>query len=353
LYWVTATSFGCPVISDSITVVSQSAPQVSLLNQYSVACNTTINLDPIVSGGSGNYTYDWSNNSADSSISVGGGTFGVVVTDNQTSCYGGDTTIVVESLPPDASILGGGSICDNGSTVQINFTYNGLIPWDLEFINESDTFFENNIQTQSYNYTTSQAGTYEIISIVDVNDCMANFSGTAIVEVNQNPTAILNWDDYLLYIGDTLFLQLSEDYSIYEWYNQNDELISNNSILSVYQAGEYYVYVVDENGCSDQSDLSIVNVVPRSELYVPNTFTPNSDRHNDLFIIHAQNIRSFNMKIFDRWGDVLFQSDDIEKHWDGTFNGNKVEQDKYLYVIEIVGEDNVPFTKSGIINLLY
>ncbi|MDC1024453.1 choice-of-anchor L domain-containing protein [Flavobacteriales bacterium] len=353
LYWVTATSFGCPVISDSITVVSQSAPEVLLLNQYSVACNATINLDPIVTGGSGNYTYDWSNNSADSSIIVGGGTFGVVVTDNQTSCYGGDTTIVVESLPPDASILGGGSICNNGSTVQINFTYNGLIPWDLEFINESDTFFENNIQTQSYNYITSQAGTYEIISIVDVNDCIANFSGTAIVEVNQNPTAILNWDDYLLYIGDTLFLQLSEDYSIYEWYDQNDELISNNSILSVYQAGEYYVYVVDENGCSDQSDLSIINVVPRSELYVPNTFTPNSDRHNELFIVHAQNIRSFNMKIFDRWGDVLFQSDDIEKHWDGTFNGNKVEQDKYLYVIDIVGEDNVPFTKSGIINLLY
>jgi hypothetical protein len=111
---------------------------------------------------------------------------------------------------------------------------------------------------------------------------MANFSGTAIVEVNQNPTAILNWDEYLLYIGDTLFLQLSEDYSTYEWYDQNDELISNNSILSVYQAGEYYVYVVDENGCSDQSDLSIINVVPRSELYVPNTFTPNSDRHNEL-----------------------------------------------------------------------
>ena len=125
------------------------------------------------------------------------------------------------------------------------------------------------------------------------------------------------------------------------------------SILSVYQAGEYYVYVVDENGCSDQSDLSIINVVPRSELFVPNSFTPNSDRHNELFIIHAKNIRSFNMKIFDRWGDVLFQSDNIEKHWDGTFNGSKVEQDKYLYVIDIIGEDNVPFTKSGIINLLY
>jgi gliding motility-associated-like protein len=59
------------------------------------------------------------------------------------------------------------------------------------------------------------------------------------------------------------------------------------------------------------------------------------------------------MKIFDRWGDILFESDDIEKHWDGTFNGNKVVEDKYLYVIDILGEDNVPFSKSGIINLIY
>jgi gliding motility-associated-like protein len=188
---------------------------------------------------------------------------------------------------------------------------------------------------------------------MDHNDCKANLSCLAIVEVNQNPTAILNWDEYLLYIGDTLFLQTTEDYSTYVWYDQNNDIISNNSILSVYQAGEYYVYVEDENGCSDQSDLSIINVVPRSELFVPNSFTPNSDRHNELFIIHAQNILSFNMKIFDRWGDVLFESDNIEKHWDGTFNGNKLVQDKYLYVIDIIGEDNVPFTKSGIINLIY
>ncbi|MFL2574222.1 MAG: hypothetical protein ACJ0QC_00365 [Flavobacteriales bacterium] len=43
----------------------------------------------------------------------------------------------------------------------------------------------------------------------------------------------------------------------------------------------------------------------------------------------------------------------MKKHWDGTFNGNKVVQDKYLYVIDILGEDNIPFTKSGIINLIY
>ena len=59
------------------------------------------------------------------------------------------------------------------------------------------------------------------------------------------------------------------------------------------------------------------------------------------------------MKIFDRWGDLLFESDDIQKHWDGYYNGKKVEQNRYLYHIEILGEDDIEFTKSGIINVIY
>ena len=93
--------------------------------------------------------------------------------------------------------------------------------------------------------------------------------------------------------------------------------------------------------------------MPRTELYVPNSFTPNADMHNELFVVYGENIKTYSMKIFDRWGDLLFESEDIQKHWDGYFMGEKVEQGKYLYHIEIVGEDNVVFTKSGLINLIY
>jgi len=96
-----------------------------------------------------------------------------------------------------------------------------------------------------------------------------------------------------------------------------------------------------------------VNVVPRSEIFVPNSFTPNSDWHNELFVIHAKNIILFSLKIFDRWGNLLFKSDDVDKYWDGFYLGKKVEQNKYMYQIDIVGEDNIPFSKSGIINVIY
>ena len=352
-YWVTATSFGCPVISDTLIVISQSAPDVSLGSDITIDCNSILALNPIVTGGSGMYSYLWSNNNTDSILNVGGGFFSVVVTDDQTGCYGEDSINIVENAAPNTVISGGGSICADGSTVQINFSYDGLIPWDLQYFNETDTFIQSNIQTSSYSFLTSVAGNYEIYSVYDYNNCLSNISGQAPVQVNQMPQAIFTPDEYTLYIGDTLYLELGDNYSIYQWYDINNDSIGNNSILSVYQAGEYYVYVEDQNGCSDISNVVNVNEVPRTELYVPNSFTPNADMHNELFVVYGENIKTYSMKIFDRWGDLLFESEDIQKHWDGYFMGEKVEQGKYLYHIEIVGEDNVLFTKSGIINLIY
>jgi len=352
-YWVTATSFGCPVISDTLTVISQSAPVVELGNDITIDCNSTVLLDPNISGGSGVYNYLWNNNSTSNTLNTGGGFYSVIVTDDQTGCYGEDSINITEDQPPNTVISGGGSICSDGSTVQINFLYDGLIPWDLQYFNQTDTFLQTNIQTANYSITTSTSGTYQILNVLDYNDCMSNYSGQAIVQVNQMPEAVLSPDSYILYIGDTLLIQLPEDYSYYQWFDQNNDSISNSSVLSIYQAGDYYVYVEDQNGCFDYSNSVTVDEVPRTELYVPNTFTPNADWHNEVFTVYGKNIKEYSLKIFNRWGDLLFESNDIQKHWDGYFKGRKVDENKYLYYIEIVGEDDVLFTKSGIINLIY
>ena len=352
-YWVTATSFGCPVISDTLTVISQSAPVVELGNDITIDCNSTVLLDPNISGGSGVYNYLWNNNSTSNTLNTGGGFYSVIVTDDQTGCYGEDSINITEDQPPNTVISGGGSICSDGSTVQINFLYDGLIPWDLQYFNQTDTFLQTNIQTANYSITTSTSGTYQILNVLDYNDCMSNYSGQAIVQVNQMPEAVLSPDSYILYIGDTLLIQLPEDYSYYQWFDQNNDSISNSSVLSIYQAGDYYVYVEDQNGCFDYSNSVTVDEVPRTELYVPNTFTPNADWHNEVFTVYGKNIKEYSLKIFNRWGDLLFESNDIQKHWDGYFEGRKVDENKYLYYIEIIGEDDVLFTKSGIINLIY
>ena len=91
----------------------------------------------------------------------------------------------------------------------------------------------------------------------------------------------------------------------------------------------------------------------RTELYIPTAFSPNGDDHNELFVIHANNINSYNIKIYNKWGDELFVSDTIYKYWDGTFESNKVQQGTYFYIVEVVGEDENLFLKSGLIEVLY
>lgn len=354
IYWVTATSLGCPVFSDTITVISQPAPNFDFGNDLLIPCNTTYLLNPIIIGGSGNYSYSWSNSLSTSSIQASEGSYSLTVTDNNTGCFANDTITISEAALPLSSISGGGNICDDGEAESIEFNFNGLLPWDLVFYNGQDTLFQANIPTNNFSYSTSTAGEYQILNAYDNNLCEADIPDDIIgISVSDNPSPDIIIDNYILYIGDTIRLELSEIYSSYEWFNSEEEFLGNDSYLDVSIQGEFYVYVVDQNGCSAFSDNTTVNIVPRTELFVPSSFTPNSDMHNELFVIYGENIKSFNIKIYSKWGGVIFESNNINKCWDGFYLGEKVKQDKYLFKIDLTGEDNIPFSKSGLINVIY
>lgn len=69
-------------------------------------------------------------------------------------------------------------------------------------------------------------------------------------------------------------------------------------------------------------------------LYVPNSFTPDGNGINDLFLPKGVNAEGFNMKIFDRWGSLIFETNNINNGWEGTFHGNKCQQDVYVWMIK-------------------
>ena len=70
-------------------------------------------------------------------------------------------------------------------------------------------------------------------------------------------------------------------------------LISHKGSINVTDAGSFYVIIEDENECSVISNIAVVNLVPITQLFVPNSFTPNDDEHNELFVISGENIVSF------------------------------------------------------------
>jgi len=71
-----------------------------------------------------------------------------------------------------------------------------------------------------------------------------------------------------------------------------------------------------------------------SDVWVPNIFSPNEDGENDVFKAYATNIRDFKMKIWDRWGKLMFEGDNIEIGWDGTHNGTRLNTGVFVYTIE-------------------
>ena len=353
-YWVQASSFGCPVNSDTLRVVADESPSFDFGLDYNIPCNTKTLLDPLITGGLGSlfYQYSWSNGSDSSSVMVPEGTY-ILDVDDGSGCNFKDTIIITEDAIPKATISGGGSICDDGTTTSITFTFNGLLPWDLIYTDGTDSIYKDNISTSIYTISTFRAGLYDIMLADDVNDCIADASGGKVeVIVNELPIAVITPSEITIYEGEVITLTVGE-YQLYEWYNSEDNLLSVHSDLSVTDSDSYYVLVTDENNCKDYSENAIVHTLGRTELYIPTAFTPNGDDHNELFVIHANIIYSYNIKIYNNWGDKLFVSDTIYKSWDGTFDSNKVQQGVYYYNIEVIGEDNQLFVKSGKINVVY
>jgi gliding motility-associated-like protein len=94
----------------------------------------------------------------------------------------------------------------------------------------------------------------------------------------------------------------------------------------------YYLHAIDENGCTGVDSTFVDLYFP---IYVPNTFTPDNDGRNDVFLAYGDNIRGFHMEIYDRWGQLVFESDDINKPWTGAYleGEHYVQIDTFIWMV--------------------
>jgi gliding motility-associated-like protein len=351
-YQLTVTDlYGCSG-SDDLDITYDVAPSVDLGADFNIPCNTKSLVVPIVIGGTAPYSYVWNTGDISSSLDLPEGSYQLTVTDIY-GCSGVDDLEITYDAIPTADVSGGGSICDDGeTTTEVYFNFNGLLPWNLVFTDGNINYTTTNILLSNYTHITNTAGSYEIVQADDVNNCIASSVGVANVIVNSLPVAVITPSEVTVYENETVELTAGT-YTYYEWYTVNDSLVSNEEILTVSDSGSFYIWVQDENGCEDFSEIVIVNVVPITQLFIPNSFTPNNDEHNELFVIKGMNVVTFNIKIFDRWGEQLFESYSIDKYWDGKFNTKKVQQGAYYYNIEVLGKDKNMFNKSGMVKVIY
>lgn len=122
-----------------------------------------------------------------------------------------------------------------------------------------------------------------------------------------------------------------------------------STTVSPNQNAVYNVYFTDLNGCQAQSQISVYF---DPFVYIPNTFTPDGDEYNNEFRPILGNIREFEMLIFDRWGEIVYQMTSLEDYWDGTYNKLPCQDGTYVWKLKYTDFANNKKEITGHINLL-
>ena len=111
--------------------------------------------------------------------------------------------------------------------------------------------------------------------------------------------------------------------------------------------------VQSSDGC-ENTVYSLVHVKDDLQIFIPNAFTPDGSGFNDTFEVHGVGFSTYNMRIYDRWGQMVYSSGDGMKGWDGSHikTGNAVQQGLYIYDCVITDQEGGVHTRTGMVTLL-
>ena len=323
---------------------------VSIVNANILENSTTIcELDVMsLSIEQSNTFVNWSTTEITDNISVSpiiDTEFWVEISDGITICK--DSIQIDVNALPMVTISGIQEMC-NGDSAVINLSFSGAQPYTID-INGTLEFYTNS--NENFLVSPSNTITYAIDYISDIN-CKNDTNKSHLITINPLPTPVIVPDFYEIYPGQEIELSAGT-YLYHWWYSPSDSLLSENEVFVVDSSVTTYLIVENNNGCIGRSENATIKYIPRIELHIPNTFTPNGDEHNELFVIVGDKIASFDMVIHNRWGKQVYSTNTITKYWDGKFNGNAVQEGTYTYYIDIIGKDNRSFSKTGTVNVIY
>ncbi len=258
-----------------------------------------------------------------------------------------DTAIhdIMVYASPQITITDNMFIC-RGNEVSLYVTGGAFIEWS------PDSLFTNPF---TYNplLTPDSTNTY-YATITDANTCTNTDSVT--VTVQQEPNITYSPDTSII-IGEIvdLFVEGDQANLSYEWIAESNTVCANCTEFSdiPLQTTEYTIIYEDSAGCFSPSVDILVTVIEEYSLDVPQAFTPNGDNVNDVVFVRGWGIKKLlEFNIYNRWGQKIFTTDDINKGWDGTYNGKKQNMDTYAYYVKVLLWNNTTKDKKGTVNLI-
>lgn len=293
-------------------------------------------------GGTIPYGYAWSNGATSEDVmSLNAGNYTVVVTDAH-----GCTTTASFTLTELPSVVVTGvispNLCFGQQDAGIDISVSGgTAPYHI--------LWSNGSQAEDLHHIGP--GTYSV-TVTDQLHCTATetFSITPAIQLTLYMDSV-----YTIFVGDAVILNASfgggaGNYS-YSWLPGDHLDCSDcpNPSASPLVTTTYFLTVTDANGCEITGTSTVIVL---HDMFVPNTFTPNGDGMNDQFTAVSKSVKEYRMFIFNRWGDMIYQTTKIDNGWDGTYAGSEAQQDVYVYRIEATFYDGEHRELLGHVNLL-
>jgi gliding motility-associated-like protein len=214
--------------------------------------------------------------------------------------------------------------------------------------------------TQNPTHTYITPGAYSVtLTITNGNTCISVLTIPMLVNAYASPNAEFVTTPHVVSIFDpsVYFHDLSTGSPLpvsWDWtLGDGTTQISQNFTYSYADTGIFLVTLMvhDINGCYD-SAYNYVYVNPDYTIFIPSAFSPNDNLNNDYFQAYGVNLLAFNMKIFNRWGERLFESSDLRDGWDGKMHGIEAPLGVYVYVIYYMDALHKEHTVYGHLTLL-
>ena len=195
------------------------------------------------------------------------------------------------------------------------------------------------------------------------NDKDGCFKDTGYVSVKVFPIPTVDaGKDVTINVGETVNLipAISNDVTSVTWNPTTGVFRNTYPGISVKptETTEYTVEVKNRGGCSSKDKVTVFLICNNANIFIPNSFSPNNDGMNDVFFPRGTGVfRIKNLRIFNRWGEVVFDRNDFSANqprdgWDGTFKGQKVLTDVFVYTLEVVCDNNSVLTFKGNVAVL-
>jgi len=258
-------------------------------------------------------------------------------------------------------------------TVQLNFKtytidrYSAFDGWLINYMATTGlSFTDNGVDVNKYSYT------YKVNVIDDCGDVSPSSNiGTSILLAGSvvNDSRLLTWNNYKMWANgvSAYHLQIVQNDGSFK-----DLVVLPGNDTSYFDAAPhtdlnvptcYRVYAVDNPDLNGNTDTSLSNIAcPNlpARIFIPNAFTPNSDSLNDVFIPEGLSViinseipgQKYDFRIYNRWGELIFETSDFRQGWNGKYKGALVPPGVYIYSVYAQGYNGQRFYLSGDVAVL-